>query len=120
MSLKTTWENDSYEANIHKQIQKLQKKSLDQQINSVTKDLPNNSDLLDLWLKTTINSKKYEQETILKKLFDKIPVEQSDKFFRTCEKNNFINELKNNYAQYRLNKNNSIKTDGNKYCFLDR
>lgn len=57
MSLKTTRENDKYEANLHRQIQKLQEKSLDEQVNLLVKNLPNNSDLLDLWLKTTLNQK---------------------------------------------------------------
>lgn len=119
MSLEATRENDKYEANLHNQIQKLQKRSLDIQINTIVKDLPNNSDLLDLWLKTTLNSKKFTEEEIQKKLFDKIPVNEANKFFQTCKKNSFINELKNNYALYRLNKNNCIKI-GDNYCFLDR
>ena len=126
MSLKTTRENDKYEANLHRQIQKLQEKSLDEQVNLLVKNLPNNSDLLDLWLKTTLNQKddnwkkKYKQNTVLTKIFDKIPIDQSNKFFKACENNSFINELKNNYALYWLNKNNSIKTWNWKYCFLDR
>ena len=125
MSLKTTRENDKYETNLHQQIQKLQKKSLDEQINSLVKNLPNNCDLLDLWLKTTLNQKnekwknKYKQDDVLKTFFDKIPVEQSSKFFWACEKNPFINELKNNYALYWLNKNNCINTDGKTYSFLN-
>ncbi|MBR7036318.1 hypothetical protein IKI14_00165 [bacterium] len=78
--------------------------------------MPTNHEFLELWLKTTLNSKKYNQESVLTKLFDKT---SSNTFFQICNKNTFINELKNNYALYWLNKNNSINTDNKTYCFLD-
>ena len=93
MSLKAIQESDEYEANLHRQIQKLQEKSLDKQIKAIVKGLPNNSDLLDLWLKNTFNQKdekwkdKYKQNTVLIKFFNEIPIQQSNKFFKACEKN---------------------------------
>ena len=89
MSLEDTRKNDNYEANLHNQIQKLQKKSLDQQVITIVKNLPNNIDLLDLWLKTTLNSKKYNQNIVLSKLYDKISP-TTNLFFQVCEKNQFI------------------------------
>ena len=97
-------------------IQELWKKDIDSQVNTIITLLPTNHEFLELWLKATLNSKKYNQESVLSKLFDKT---SSSTFFQICSRNTFINELKNNYALYWLNKNNSINTDNKTYCFLD-
>jgi hypothetical protein len=117
MNIDNLWKDDVYMINIIHQVQILEKKDITQQVLYCINKLPN-GDFLDLWLKRVLNDKNNKKEDILKKVFDKITPQQSDKFFQACEKNLFIKELKDNYVIYWLNKNDSIKAD-DKYCFLD-
>jgi len=117
MSLDSILKDDNYKLNLYKTLDKLKNKSIDEQLDFIVVWLPKNSDLLDLWIKLNLNEKN--QEIILPNIYDKIPVQESSKFFQACENNSFLGELKSNYALYQLNKNKSIKTDNKNYCFLN-
>lgn len=115
MDIGTLLDNNRYLSKIIKEINEIQ--DIDQQISFCINKFPD-WNYLDLCIKRILSSKKYKQEDVFKKIFEKIPIQKSEKFFRSCDKNSFINELKSNYTLYWLNKNNSIKTWEN-YCFLD-
>ena len=97
MNIEKLYQNINYETNLHKELQKIQGGNIDTQIQTLTKQ-PINTDLLEIWLKTTINKNNWKNT--LSKLYNNIPLKQSTSFF-----SNYNNRHKDsciNLQDYRL------------------